>query len=198
MDRELAKKYFSSPPTLITERLILRRMKRTDAKDMFEYASDPEVTRYLLWEPHADPHQTARYLAYIQSRYKAGEFFDWAVTDRRTGKMSGTCGFTRFNYEADAAEIGYVLNPRFWHIGIAPEAVRRVLRFGFEELALHRIEARYMCGNEDSRRVMEKVGMRFEGIGRDSMFVKGKYVSVGTCAILSNEFFTRRDTPFTE
>ena len=191
MDRELVRQYFSSLPVLVTERLLLRRMEKSDWKDMYEYASDPEVTRYLLWDPHEDPHRTARYLAYVQSRYRAGEFFDWAVTDRRSGKMIGTCGFTRFNFEANSAEIGYVLNPRFWHIGIAPEAVRRVMRFGFEELSLHRIEARYMCGNEDSRRVMEKVGMKFEGIARDSMFVKGKFVSVGTCAILADEFFAR-------
>ena len=102
MNRDLVRRYFTSPPVLETERLVLRRMKRSDADDMFEYASDPEVTRYLLWEPHADPRQTARYLAFIQSRYKSGEFFDWAVTDKRTGKMIGTCGFTRFNFEADS------------------------------------------------------------------------------------------------
>ncbi|MBQ3178700.1 MAG: GNAT family N-acetyltransferase, partial [Clostridia bacterium] len=86
-------------------------------------------------------------------------------------------------------EIGYVLNPSYWGMGIAPEAVSAVLRFGFTELHLHRIEARYMTGNTASRRVMEKVGMTYEGTARESMFVKGDFVSVGTCAILRSEYF---------
>ena len=55
-------------------------------------------------------------------------------------------------------------------------------------MRLHRIEARYMIGNDRSRRVMDKIGMQFEGVSRDSMHVKGKYVSIGTCAILCGEF----------
>ena len=80
------------------------------------------------------------------------------------------------------------LNPNYWGYGLAPEAVRAVLRFGFLQLRLNRIEARYMEGNTRSRRVMEKVGMQFEGIQRESMHVRDQYVSVGTCAILYREF----------
>ena len=102
--------------------------------------------------------------------------------------MIGTCGFTSFRLDANSAEIGYVLNRSYWGMGVAPEAVRAVLRFGFLELRLHRIEAHYMIGNDRSRRVMEKVGMTYEGTQRDSLFVKGRYVSVGVCAVLENEF----------
>ena len=187
-----------------TRRLVLRRMLKTDCRDMYEYACQPQVTKYLLWSEHDSETYTARYLAYIQSRYRAGEFFDWAIVLkdpenpnapveglRRPGKMIGTCGFTRFHPEHNSAEIGYVVNPAYWGMGIAPEAVRAVLRFGFADLRLHRIEARYMAGNEASRRVMEKAGMTFEGIARESMFVKGAFVSVGTCSILRHEWEKR-------
>lgn len=197
---------FRDPPVLPTRRLILRRMLKTDYKDMYEYASQSRVTRYLLWDEHDSEAYTCRYLQYIQSRYRSGEFFDWAIVLKDPenpdnpsprglagkGKMIGTCGFTRFHYEHRAAEIGYVLNPAYWGMGLAPEAVRMVLHFGFTELRLHRIEARYMEGNTASRRVMEKVGMQFEGIARDSMFIKGSYVSVGTCAILQEDYFGKR------
>lgn len=184
-------KIFRDPPVLTTKRLILRKMLKRDSADMFEYAQLPEVTKYLLWEPHENERYTQHYLSYIQSRYRAGDFFDWAVTLADNGKMIGTCGFTRFNTEANSAEVGYVLNPAYWGYGIAPEAVTRVMYFGFHDLALHRIEARYMAGNDRSRRVMEKVGMKFEGMSRESMLVKGSYVSIGTCAVLSNDFFDR-------
>ncbi len=179
---------FREPPVLETRRLVLRKMQKRDSHDMYEYASLRDVTEYLLWEPHESEYYTYRYLSYIQSRYRAGDFHDWAVTVRESGKMIGTCGFTRFNYEANSAEVGYVLNPAYWGYGIAPEAVLNVMRFGFMNLRLNRIEARYMVGNDRSRRVMEKVGMTFEGIARESMHVKGRYVSVGTCAILRREF----------
>ena len=81
-----------------------------------------------------------------------------------------------------------MLNPAFWHRGIAAEAVRRVLDFGFTILDLHRIEAKFMVGNDNSRRVMEKSGMTFEGILRDSLFIRNRYVSVGVCSITEAEF----------
>lgn len=191
-ERELTHKYFKNPPTLETSRLILRKMLKSDCADMYEYASDNRVTEYLLWEPHPGKLYTYKYLAYLQSAYKAGKFFDWAVTCRSDGKMIGTCGFTSFDFASNSAEVGYVLNPCFWGMGIAPEALEAVINFGFITLDLHRIEAKYMLGNERSRKVMEKVGMTFEGVRRDSVFSRGKYASVGVCSIISDEYFSSR------
>ena len=182
---------FRNPPELESGRLLLRKMMRRDAADMFEYSKNSDVTKFLLWSPHPDKAYTARYLAYIQSRYRSGDFYDWSIVWKDTDKMIGTCGFTRFDFDANSAEIGYVINPDFWGIGVAPEAVKLVLRFGFSELDLHRIEARYMVGNERSSRVMEKIGMKAEGVARDSMYVKGKYVSVGTYSILRDEYIRK-------
>lgn len=179
---------FSKMPTLETERLILRKMRPSDRSDMFEYACLDDVTRYLLWQPHSDDEYTLQYLRYIESRYKSGSFYDWAVVLKDGGKMIGTCGFTRFDHESDCAEIGYVINPRYRGMGIAAEAAREVVRFGFERLALHRIEARFMYGNEASLRVMQKLGMKFEGYHRDAMLVKGSYRTIGVSSILRNEY----------
>ena len=188
MNHDEITKIFRDPPEIVTRRLLLLKMLKRDAADMYEYAKRSDVTEYLLWEPHDTELYTYKYLSYIQSRYRAGDFYDWAITRRDSGKMIGTCGFTRINGEANSAEVGYVINPSFWGCGLATEAVAAIVRFGFEELHLHRIEARYMVGNDRSRRVMEKLGMKFEGISRDSLHVKGKYVSVGTCAILYGEY----------
>ncbi len=157
---------------------------------MFEYASDPAVTKYLLWSHHRTEDETAGFLSYVGKRYRKGEFYDWAVTDRATGKMIGTCGFTSFDLPSNSAETGYVLNRSFWGRGLAAEALSAVIAFGFQTLGLHRIEAKFMVGNEKSLRVMEKVGMKFEGVLRDSMFVKGRFVSVGVASILREEYRT--------
>ncbi|MFA6948408.1 MAG: GNAT family N-acetyltransferase, partial [Eubacteriales bacterium] len=72
------RKIFSRIPELETQRLILRRMRPSDADDMYEYSRDPEVTRYLLWSPHPSRDYTKRYLEQLQSEYRLGEFYDWA------------------------------------------------------------------------------------------------------------------------
>ena len=188
MKREKICKIFSHMPTLTTERLILRPMRVEDAGDMFAYACREEVTTYLLWSPHPDRSYTEKYLRYLRGRYALGEFYDWAVVEKESGRMIGTCGFTRFDFPNDSAEVGYVLNPDFHGRGYATEAATEVLRFGFERLALHRIEAKFMEGNEASLRVMQKLGMRWEGYRRDAMYVKGQYRTIGICSILRDEF----------
>ncbi len=191
MKKEKIYRIFSHLPELTTERLTLRKMLVSDMADMYEYAARPEVTKYLTWQPHPDREYTRDYLQYLGNRYAAGMFYDWAIVYEPHCKMIGTCGFTAFNCTSDSAEVGYVLNPEYWGKGIAPEAVRRVLEFGFDDMGLHRIEAKFMEENERSRRVMEKVGMTFEGIHRDGMYVKGSYVNVGVCAILEDEWRAR-------
>ena len=180
-------KIFSDMPELRTERLLLRRMRVSDCYDMYEYASNDAVTKYLTWSPHPDLEYTKQYLQYIQNHYKLGDFYDWAVILREEGKMIGTCGFTRFHFPHDSAEVGYVINPAYRGRGIADEALLAVMRFGFSSLGLHRIEAKYIEGNQASRRVMEKVGMTFEGIRRGEMMIKGVYRDIGVCAILRDE-----------
>lgn len=183
---------FKEPPTLRTPRLILRKLLKSDAEDMYEYASNPTVSRFLLWDAHPSPKYTLKYLAYLQGRYRAGEFYDWALIDRKSGKMIGTCGFTSFDFQNNSAEVGYVLNPDYWHCGIAAEALFEVLHFAFAVLGLNRVEAKYMLGNEDSRHVMEKCGMTFEGVARDAIFAKGRYISIGICSVLRREFLKTR------
>ncbi|MBR2293426.1 MAG: GNAT family N-acetyltransferase [Clostridia bacterium] len=188
MKRERICQIFSDLPRLQTERLLLRRMLVSDAEDMFRYAEREDVTTYLLWSPHPTKGYTADYLRYLQGRYSLGEFYDWAVVEKESGRMIGTCGFTRFDFPHNCAEIGYVLNPDYHGRGYGTEAAARILRFGFEVLELHRIEAKFMQGNEASLHVMEKLGMTFEGYRRDGMLVKQAYRTIGVCSILRHEF----------
>ena len=187
MKKETIYEIFSNIPKITTERLTLRALRELDAEDVFEYASLPEVTKYLLWSEHPTLSYTREFLAYIENRYALGDFYDWAVTLSDTGKVIGTCGFTKIDPVNRMGEIGYVLNPQYHGKGLASEAAGAVMSFGFERLGLHRIEAKFMQGNEASRAVMERLGMKFEGYERDSVFVKGEYVTVGKCARLSSD-----------
>ena len=188
-------KRFLKTPQLETGRLVLRKIRQSDADDMFSYASLPKVTRYLTWNEHPDLLHTKRYLAYLDTQYRAGHYFDFAITLRDGGRMIGTIGFVSFDEANSVAEVGYVLHPDFWGMGLMTEALSRLIRFGFEELSLHRIEASFMPENGASRRVMEKCGMAFEGVRRGARLVKGAYIDVGTCAILVEDYQKSKKAP---
>lgn len=166
-------KLFIKIPTLYTERLILRRITQSDLYDVFDYGSDPSVSKYLLWSPHIDTTYTRYYLNYLTSKYKKGLFYDWGI--EYMGKMIGTCGFSSIDIENNSAEIGYVLNSKFWHMGIACEAAKRVIAFGFDILKLKRISARYLDGNDYSGAVASKCGMTYEGRLKSAILCKGEY-----------------------
>ena len=177
-------------PTIISGRIKLRRILKTDLDDVYEYASDPATSEYLLWSPHPTKSFTKKYLDHIDKKYKHGEFYDWGIEIE--GKMIGTCGFTSFSIENNSAEIGYVLNKRYWGCGIAAEATRMVMKYGFTELKLNRIEAKYMVENDSSRRVMEKCLMKPEGVLRASIYSKKQYRDIGIYSILHEEYFKCR------
>lgn len=186
-------------PRLETPRLVLRQLYESDADDMYDYSCREEVTRFLLWDTHPSVGYTRRYLHDLQEKYRACEYYDWGLELSENGRLIGTCGFAKLDTENRCGEIGYVIHPDYHGQGLAAEAAACVIAFGFLKLRLHRVEARYMVGNEASRRVMEKCGMTFEGIHREAIYVKDAYHDVGVCALLREDYFdphaNRTDTP---
>ena len=179
---------FSQIPTLESSRLIFRAIKRTDLYDIYEYSSNPKTSQYLLWEPHMTMEYTREFIEIVISKYKSGEYNDWALVNKEDGKMIGTCGFTRIDEENSVAEIGYVISPSYWGRGFATEAASKIIEFAFEKLNVNRIEAKFMFGNDASLAVMKNVGMKFEGYQREAMFVKGKFKTIGISSILKREY----------
>lgn len=181
--------YFADLPELETERLILRRMRLDDAEDMFAYASDPLVTRYVLWETHRTLEDAKAFLRSATEGYERGDFGGWGVVLKDTGTFVGTCGMEAgYAPEHARAELGYVLSRELWGRGLMPEAVRAVVRFGFGRMELNRIEARCIAENAASARVMEKAGMTCEGTLREREFIKGAYRDMRLYSILRREY----------
>ena len=177
---------FKNIPTLKSQRLVLRKITQKDVFDVFEYASDPLVTKYLLWREHSEIDYTREYLNNLKRKYKRAEFYDWGI--EYEGHMIGTVGFTSLSIASNTGEIGYVIDEKFWGQGIASEAVREVIRFGFEELLLERIECRYLKENARSPRLAERCHMKYEGCLRHAMIVKGEYRDVCISSILASEY----------
>jgi ribosomal-protein-alanine N-acetyltransferase len=170
----------------------MRKILPSDCTDVYDYSHRPETSRYLLWSPHANLRYTKKYLSCVQTAYRNEEFYDFALVDKESGRMIGTCGFTSFDLRNNSAEIGYVLHPDFWGKGLAKEAVLRLMTFGFAELRLHRLSAKIMTENEASKKVALKCGMRHEATFVEGMLIKGRYETIDEYAILAKEFYGKR------
>lgn len=186
---------FTALPVVVTERLRLRPLRPEDAADLFAEAADPEVARYTAWAPHRSVADAEAVVATVLERYARGEPAPWGVEHTADGRLIGTCGFNGWLPRHGRAEVSYALARPYWGRGLMPEALRAVLACGFGRLGLNRVEARCLVENVASARVLEKVGMRCEGVLREHVFLKGAYRDLKLYAVLGREWRERPGTP---
>ena len=158
---------------LRTPRLLLRRLRKDDAEDIFAYARDPQMTPFVFWEPHRTIADTHEYLERALAGYAEGRAPAWGIQHSGDGVIVGSCAFHDISVMHARGEIGYALARKYWGQGLTTEAVRAVLDYGFNTLLLNRIEARCDVANTGSWRVMEKAGMTLEGVLRQNIFLHG-------------------------
>jgi len=158
----LNEKEVNTMKILETERLILRLWQKTDVNDMFEYASDPRVGPNAGWPVH-EKIETSKTI--VENFIKNKDVY--AIVLKSENKVIGSLGlhdrkpdesFTSLKQK----EVGYVLNPKYWGQGIVPEAVKRVIKYGFEELELDFIWCGYFSFNENSKKVVGKCGFNYQ------------------------------------
>lgn len=155
--------------TIETERLILRKAVREDAEPMFRnWASDPEVTKYLTWPTHKSVKTTCQILDLWIQEYNRPDFYQWMIVLKEFGQPIGSISVVRQNEQVEEAEIAYCLGSRWWHKGIMSEALSAVIKNLFEEVGMNRIAARHDPNNPHSGGVMRKCGMQYEGTTRAS------------------------------
>jgi [ribosomal protein S5]-alanine N-acetyltransferase len=104
-------------PTIETERLLLRKITLNDANDMFEYASDPQVSEYTTWSTHDSIEDSKYFLKTLVKMYKRRELVDWGIVHKAEKKFIGTCGFVEWRMTHSRAEIGYALSRKYWSEG---------------------------------------------------------------------------------
>ncbi|MGE7662355.1 GNAT family N-acetyltransferase [Peribacillus sp. NPDC097197] len=179
---------FKNFPTLETERLILRKITWEDAEDIHVYGSDEEVTKYVTWDNHKTLADTRDFIDFAMAQYENKYVAPWGIQYKATGKIIGTIDFVSWLVGHRVAEIGYVLSQDYWGKGIMTEAANEVIAFGFNRMNVVRIQARCFVENTGSARVMEKIGMSFEGTLRKGIFAKGKHRDLNMYSILQEEF----------
>ena len=153
--------------TLFTAHLILRPFSPQDGEAMFRnWASDPEVTRYLTWPPHENPEQTAQLCHIWSAAALSPNKYIWALEHRECHEVIGSLSAVDLNEQTGVMELGYCLSRAFQGRGLMTEALRAVLRCLFENTSVRVIRAAHDTQNPASGRVMDKAGMMREGIAR--------------------------------
>jgi [ribosomal protein S5]-alanine N-acetyltransferase len=150
------------PKTLKTERIRLRKAKLADAEAIFrEYAQDPEVTKYVSWRAHRSLEETREYVSMCLLAWDVGKAFHWVIERTEDKRVIGMI-IARVN--AEKWELGFVLARGYWRQGFMTEALKAIIGWALKQKEIHRVWAVCDIDNVASARVMEKVGMRREGI----------------------------------
>ncbi len=179
---------------LVGERITLEPLRDDDFDDLYAMQSDPEVCRYLLYEPRTRE-QVADALKRDAARTRLAEVDDHLQPAIRAedGRFLGTMYLILKSIDDLTAEIGWTLLPSSQGKGYATEAATVLLDFCFDELGLHRVFAELDPRNTASVALCERLGMRHEGHFVEDMFLKGEWADTGRYAILDREWLARRD-----
>ncbi|SEG67057.1 GNAT family N-acetyltransferase [Paenibacillus sp. UNC499MF] len=148
---------------LKSERLLLRTITEADAPRLFEIWSSPDVTKFMNIDPFTEIKQAADMIDFLNGLARENKAVRYAIIDRKSGTIIGSCGFNELDYGQRRAEIGYDLDPAFWGKQYAPEAIGCMLAYAFDELGMSRIDAKVEPENVNSIKVLRKLRFTFAG-----------------------------------
>jgi len=180
-------------PTVVelnSARLRLRMLRASDVDALFALHSDPRVMRYWSTPAYTDVAQAQALFEKTDRGVRCGEFLYWAITVRGRDQLIGGCTLFSINATHARAEIGYALASDCWGRGYAQEALRAVLDHAFGVLRLHRIEADVDPRNAGSRRLLERLGFKHEGLLRERWRVAGEISDSAIYGLLADDYAT--------
>ncbi|WET03251.1 GNAT family N-acetyltransferase [Flavobacterium sp. YJ01] len=167
---------FSPFPIIETERLRLDRITDKDVNEVFELRSNPEVMKYIPRPLVKNNDEALEHIKMISDKIETNEGINWGIRLKNDSKLIGFIGFYRLQPENYRAEIGYMILPEFHGKGFVPEAVQRLIKYAFEDLKLHSIEAVIAPENYASEKVLQKCGFTKEAHFKESEFYDGKFL----------------------
>ena len=182
---------FTPFPILQTPRLILREPLLTDAADIFQMRSDPEVMKYIPRPLATELKDVETLLEMIRDFTQKSERINWAIEWKETGTVIGMIGYVNIKPEHNRGEVGYSLT-RSWHRkGIMREALQTILQYGFETIGCHSIEAIIDAENTPSGNLLESVGFRKEAHFIQDFLYNNEYRNSIHYGMLHSEFKSR-------
>ena len=182
----------TSSAILTTPRLLLRPLAEADAPAVFAIFSHPEVMRYWSSPPFTDLAQAERVVRNCQEGHATGEYRQFGIVRASDAAVLGTCTLFAFHAASRRAEMGYALGRPYWGAGYMHEALTALVDYAFTTLNLHRLEADIDPRNAASARTLERLGFRYEGLGRERWIVEGEISDTAWYGLLAREWHERK------
>ena len=176
MITEINKNVFYNFPEFESDRLRFRKIILDDSKEIFLIRSNDDVMKYMDVPRHYSVSDSEKLLRSIEDFFKNEKGINWAIIEKDSNAFIGYIGFIRIFSEHCRAEIGYALKPQYWGKGYMYETINRLVKFGFEEMKLHSIEANVNPLNERSKKVLERVGFKKEAHFRENYLFNGNFL----------------------
>ena len=173
-------------PVLSTKRLQLIEITENHVEDIFEIYSNDNVTEYDDCYSFTSIDHAVQTVNIFKQIFAEKTGIRWGITFKNEKKLIGNIGFNHFQPFL-TGKLGFALNEQYWNRGICSEAIEEVVRYGFNTLKIHRIEAETRPENIGSRKVLEKNGFKEEGTLRDFVFWKGVHQTIVMHSILSGD-----------
>lgn len=164
----------SQLPTIPTPRLRLRWLTAEDVPALYEIFSDSEAMKYWSSPPLPDIAAAAALLSDIHGQFAAGTLYQWGIASRSDDRVIGTCTLAAVSVQHRRAELGFAVARARWGNGYAGEAAEALVRYAFDTLALHRLEADADPRNAASVRCLERLGFQREGYARERYHLNGE------------------------
>jgi ribosomal-protein-alanine N-acetyltransferase len=162
-------------PTLTGERLVLRELRKSDAPSLFEELTKPEVKPFM-WSPPPTVAAFEQFIEWTFSERDTGKYICYGLVPAGEEHAVGAFELRQMQPAFLRCELGYVIAPRLWGLGIFPEAAHILFNFAFRVVKVHRIEARVAVDNPKGNAALRKIGMRREGRLRDAFWREDRYV----------------------
>jgi RimJ/RimL family protein N-acetyltransferase len=176
---------FNPFPVLYTERLLLRNFNKNDANDLFNLRSDKNVMRFIDRPKAKSLKDALELINKMHDSLKNNNGITWAISLKSNNALIGTIGFWRIMNEHYRAEIGYLLHADFHAKGIMHEAMKPVLKYGFNIMNLHSVEANLNPENTASIKLLEKNGFVKEAFFKENYYYNGKFLDTLTYSLLA-------------
>jgi [ribosomal protein S5]-alanine N-acetyltransferase len=145
-------------------RVDLLAINPSHTEDLFACASDQETTKFMPWPPHTSIEQTSAFVEETIEGYAARAAYYWAIFHKSDRRVIGICGFPKYSWPRDHAEVGYLITRDYWHQGLGSEIVQMLIEFGFHVLQLATLKAYCEINNIASKRLIEKSAFQPAGI----------------------------------
>ncbi len=180
---------FNELPVFETERLLLRKISLDDIQEYYEFASDPIVSANTLWDRHETLEDTINEMDYVMKKFELRRAYRWGIVYKPLNKLIGRTGLISWDVRHQRAEIGFALSSEYWSKGIMTEATKEIITYSFDKLDVNRIEGRCNYNNIGSAHVLENIGMKFEGILRQQLKIKGEFIDQKMYAVLKGDLY---------